>query len=277
MRNFIHSLLADMELERLQLAKCKKELRNLPEGRLKTGKAGKNLYYGDSSGQLKYILPDSKLAEKVSRRHFLEKRMRILMRNLEAQSRLLQCYVSYEDLSVANQLPKVYRERILQQIERKKESLISDDGMVGFGGRPRHKTPSGEGRDSKGEVILSMHFDRYALTYEYGQPLFWDYSISEEANRMKAALKLPDVIVPDFIFTLPDGRKIYWEHLGMVGDRKYAFKWMKKMQFYHYMGITQGVNLIVTADDCNGTIDLEAISELIESKLAPLLSKKGMH
>ena len=43
MRNFIHSLLADMELERLQLAKCKKELRNLPEGRLKTGKAGKNL------------------------------------------------------------------------------------------------------------------------------------------------------------------------------------------------------------------------------------------
>lgn len=92
---------------------------------------------------------------------------------------------------------------------------------------------------------------------------------------MKAALKLPDVIVPDFIFTLPDGRKIYWEHLGLVGDQKYALQWMKKLQFYHYMGITQGVNLIVTADDCNGTIDLEAISELIESKLAPLLSKKG--
>ena len=47
------------------------------------------------------------------------------------------------------------------------------------------------------------------------------------------------------------------------------------MQINHYMGITQGVNLIVTADDCNGTIDLEAISELIESKLAPLLSQKG--
>ena len=115
------------------------------------------MYYCDSGGQLKYILPDSKLAEKVSRRHFLEKRMRILMRNLEGQRRLLQCYVSYEDLSVADQLPQVYRTQILRQIERKMECLISDDGMAGFGGRPRHKTPSGEGRDSKGEVILSCN------------------------------------------------------------------------------------------------------------------------
>lgn len=233
------------------------------------------MYYCDSGGQLKYILPDSKLAEKVSRRHFLEKRMRILMRNLEGQRRLLQCYVPYEDLSVADQLPQVYRTQILRQIERKMECLISDDGMAGFGGRPRHKTPSGEGRDSKGEVILSMQFDRYDLRYEYGQPLFWNYDLSEEANQRKAALGLPDMIIPDFVFTLPDGRKIYWEHLGTVGNRKYALKWMEKMQFYHYMGITQGVNLIVTADDCNGTIDLEAVSELIESKLTPLLAKSG--
>ena len=45
-------------------------------------------------------------------------------------------------------------------------------------------------------------------------------------------------------------------------------------------GNTEGTTIgfmahVDTADDCNGTIDLEAISELIESKLAPLLSQKG--
>ena len=50
MRNFIHSLLADMELERLQLAKCRKELRNLPEGGLRTGNHGRNLYYRPPEG-----------------------------------------------------------------------------------------------------------------------------------------------------------------------------------------------------------------------------------
>ena len=43
------------------------------------------------------------------------------------------------------------------------------------------------------------------------------------------------------------------------------------MMFYFWMGITPGVNLIITADDCNGTIDMEAISEIIESQLQTLI------
>lgn len=59
----------------------------------------------------------------------------------------------------------------------------------------------------------------------------------------------------------------------MLGDKKYSLRWMKKQVFYHWLGITQGVNLIVTADDCNGSIDPATVADIIETRLAPLVIK----
>ena len=278
MRNFRHSLLADMELEKRQLVQCRKELRMLPGGGLKSsGKGGERLYFRSQDGKEQYIRTDSKLSAGVSRRRFLEKRVKILESNLKAQGKLLEKYISYTDENIMNFLAGVYREQMEVWLQRKRAAVLSDDGMEGYGGRPRHKTPDGEGRDSKGEVILSMAFDAFGIPYAYGQPLFWQHGRSAAADRARETYGLPEVIVPDFIFTMPDGRKIYWEHLGKLDDEKYVLRWMKKLQFYYWMGITQGVDLIVTADDSNGTIDMEAISEIIESKLAPLIVNPRKH
>ena len=101
--------------------------------------------------------------------------------------------------------------------------------------------------------------------------------LPEEAEASKLEMDLPDVVVPDFVFTLPSGEKIYWEHLGMLGVKKYSVQWLKKLIFYHWLGITQGVNLIITADDCNGVIDPAAVADIIETKLAPLITKPRRH
>ncbi|MGN1144167.1 MAG: hypothetical protein ACI4SU_06335 [Anaerovoracaceae bacterium] len=271
MRNFIHSLLADMELERLQLAKCKKELRNLPEGRLRTGNHGRNLYYRPPEGAEKYIRFQDRLAEKLALRRFLEKKVQTIEKNLQCQNYILQRYLPYTDEKIVSTLPKVYRNQMVKMLERKYSNRLSDDGIIGYGGKIRHKTPEGEGRDSKGEVILSMSLDGYGIPYRYGEPLSWKHGMSEEADQAKKLFGIPDMVIADFIFDMPDGRKKYWEHLGKLDDIKYVNKWMKKMMFYFWMGITPVVNLIITADDCNGTIDMEAISEIIESQLQTLI------
>ena len=90
MRNFIHSLLADMELERLQLAKCRKEPRNLQEGGLRTGNHGRNLYYRPPEGAEKYIRFQDRLAEKLALRRFLEKKVQTIEKNLKWQNYILQ-------------------------------------------------------------------------------------------------------------------------------------------------------------------------------------------
>ena len=78
---------------------------------------------------------------------------------------------------------------------------------------------------------------------------------------------LKDSVLPDFTIMLPGGENLYWEHLGMLNKPEYAEDWMRKMLFYHWMGIDHGKNLIVTADDCTGHIDQMVIAEIIRTQI----------
>ena len=63
---------------------------------------------------------------------------------------------------------------------------------------------------------------------------------------------------------LPEGREIYWEHLGLLSDDDYRKKWSDKQLFYFLQGINQGERLIVTCDDADGHFDSSIASEIIE-------------
>ena len=39
-------------------------------------------------------------------------------------------------------------------------------------------------------------------------------------------------ILPDFTIYLPNGRKIFWEHVGMLGVEKYDRRWAEKLDVY---------------------------------------------
>jgi hypothetical protein len=64
--------------------------------------------------------------------------------------------------------------------------------------------------------------------------------------------------IPDFTIRTDDPeRPIYWEHLGMLRDSRYATRWQEKRQWYARHGILPGPaggprGTLLATDDLNG-------------------------
>jgi len=99
---------------------------------------------------------------------------------------------------------------------------------------------------SKGEYIIHKALQRSGLKFEY-----------EEELRLE---KLSFPIHPDFVITLEDSTKIYWEHLGMLDTRKYFIDWMKRRKDYIEHSL---FDFVVTTDDMNG-IKEEELDRIID-------------
>lgn len=269
MRNFRKALADDISLQERLLVQYERELQALPKGILEESCGGRVVHYIDDAGKEHNSEKTADVQAKVSRRKLLEKKVQAIQENLTRQKKLYDKYISYTDENIMEKVARVYRKILRREAERKEQSASGDGTQKG------HRSLNGEAMDSKSEVIISMLLDVYGVKYYRGVKLYWPYGLPDEAELSRAELDLPVYVVPDFVFVLPSGEKIYWEHLGLLGDKKYSIHWMKKLVFYHWIGITQGVNLIVTADDCNGAVDPAVIAEIIEMKLAPLITKPG--
>jgi ATP-dependent DNA helicase RecQ len=69
---------------------------------------------------------------------------------------------------------------------------------------------------SKSEVIIANLLYAAGINYRYEEPI--------EVDGAK--------ILPDFTIYLPNGRKIFWEHIGMLGVEKYDRRWVEKLAVY---------------------------------------------
>jgi len=56
----------------------------------------------------------------------------------------------------------------------------------------------------------------------------------------------------------------YWEHCGLMSDAAYRRRWETKKAVYEKHDIFEGKNLIVTEDMPDGSIDSQAIRNLIK-------------
>ncbi|MBR4152347.1 MAG: ATP-dependent DNA helicase RecQ [Selenomonadaceae bacterium] len=79
-----------------------------------------------------------------------------------------------------------------------------------------YKTQDGNFVRSKSEVIIANLLYAAEINYRYEEPL--------EVDGVK--------ILPDFTIYLPNGRKIFWEHIGMLGVEKYDKRWVEKLNLY---------------------------------------------
>jgi hypothetical protein len=102
---------------------------------------------------------------------------------------------------------------------------------------------------SKSEVIIADALFHNGLDYQYEPELVLDGKVKR----------------PDFkIIDADTGDVWYWEHCGMMTDPKYKKRWEDKKKFYEKHGIREGVNLIVTYDDENGSIDSCKIDKIVK-------------
>lgn len=113
-----------------------------------------------------------------------------------------------------------------------------------------HKTARGELVRSKSEVIIAdALFDSKI-----------DYSYEKELSLGDDGIKSPDFTIED----AESGTVFYWEHCGMMTDDNYRRRWEAKRALYAKHGIFEGKNLIISYDNENGSIDSQAIRNLIK-------------
>lgn len=80
-----------------------------------------------------------------------------------------------------------------------------------------YSTVKGDRVRSKSEVIIANLLAQNGISYEYEKKLEYEKG---------------KWIEPDFTITLPDGRELYWEHLGMLGVESYDKRWLEKQDIY---------------------------------------------
>ncbi|MGU9937962.1 ATP-dependent DNA helicase [Empedobacter brevis] len=93
-------------------------------------------------------------------------------------------------------------------------------------------TENGERVRSKSEVIIANQLKENEINYTY------------EENLTIGNVNLH----PDFTLII-DNITYYWEHLGMLDDKKYRTNWDRKKKTYASLGITEESTLIITTEE----------------------------
>ena len=119
-----------------------------------------------------------------------------------------------------------------------------------------HRTARGEAVRSKSEIIIANLLYAKGIDYRYEEPLEFD-----------GIINYPD-------FTIEDnntGKTYYWEHLGMLNDQSYRWRWNEKITWYKKHGVLPRKEgggpmgtLVITRDFGDGGIDSGVVSRLID-------------
>jgi hypothetical protein len=116
------------------------------------------------------------------------------------------------DLLAAGSPARSQTARRLTRLFRKPDPMETPAGGL-FDAAHSHRTANGEMVCSKSEVIVANTLRTLGIAYRYEEPL----QLEDGSQRL-----------PDFTFDSPDGRPVYWEHLGMLGRADYRADWESK-------------------------------------------------
>ncbi len=196
----------------------------------------------------KNITGSTKLIKALARKGLNKKLRRIYEKNIKTLTAALDKYIP---LTSDVLMPEKYREFLVENSNNGKYITFPFDPLVHI-----HATVCGIMVRSKGEVIIANALWHYGIPFVYeelfpyqGEDGKWYY--------------------PDFTIHLPDGRRIIWEHWGMLDKHSYCVKNADKLYTYNKNGFILGKNFIITQDDVNGACDSAFIYHIIEQYILP--------
>lgn len=223
-----------------------------------------NLYKVSEEGKREYLGKDKQdeirtLAKKA---HYT----RMLSAARKEREQIRRCIKTLSSDAGITDIDDVYPS--LNKVIRRTEGpfTITDDGYVSKWLKERNylrnnrqingqnKTLKGEYVKSKSEVIIA---DR--LTY-YGIPYVYEVATATDV--------FVDMMYPDFlILNMRTKEEFYWEHLGKMGDPKYAVRNQIKMEQFAQQGIIMGKNLIVSIESGDRPLSTEYVDSVIKQVL----------
>lgn len=229
----------------------RQKLSGLPEGRLlATRKRGRVEYYHvPCGGKRRYISKNKKefiLGLKL--RRYYETAIKCMESNISAQKKMMNKYEAYDFLSIQRRLPSSYRTDAAAPEDADCEAPVNGLKYDGV-----HMTSAGFAVRSKTELMIAEMLNFAGISFTYEKPL-----------RLKTPEGMYVTVHPDFTFRDRYGGYVYWEHFGMLGDRRYREKTMNKLTTYIENGIVPSINLVMTAETLDGALDAGTITRTIE-------------
>lgn len=108
-----------------------------------------------------------------------------------------------------------------------------------------HRTERGEFVRSKSELVVSNVFHALGMDYHYEMKITGRHT--------------GGTMLPDFVFITTKDELIVWEHLGMLDKPEYKKRWRVKQQWYEDNDFIMGVNLFVSRDQADGSLDSQVL------------------
>ena len=268
LRNFLQE---ELEREMAQFEKISAYLGANPEAVLSYAKDCFYYYLKDENGvagKRHYIRrTDTETLRQITSLRYLKVKAELLEHNINVLRKALKKAVDYDDPAILAKLPNTYTSAIAQMRSNLECKVFQSED-------PKHRdglivtTSTGVKVRTKGELALFETLNDYDLNIFYEKKLV----LIERELQPDGSIIVKEVdVYPDFTIVLPDGTVIYWELCGMFDKPYYREKQFRKFKLYYENGIYMPKNLIVTMEDKDKPLDIQAIRRIIESQILPLM------
>lgn len=238
------------------------ELKSAPDGTLRyTHNNQQVCYYCRSvpgKGNGTYIRKDNKaLAAALAQKDYDIKVIKAARQELAQISELLGYaqIKTAEDIYEALSLP---RRQLVTPISPSDEEYLAAWQAVTWQPKPfentknEYYTGKGERVRSKSEILIADSLARFGVPYRY------EYPTNVGGT----------VLYPDFTVLNIRKRKEYiWEHLGMLGQAKYAGEAVNRIERLEFNGYFPGENLILSMETEDTPLNTKLVAQLIKRYL----------
>ena len=244
------------------ISKCKKALANPPKGTLRAviikGKA-RYYYRANTTDRTGKYLNSRRMitAVRLAQRDYYQSVLKTALDELEAIEMLMKvraaCIMEdcYDKLIEARRILVSPLLDSDEEYARKWQDKPFTPKRFDPNDKSNYYSKKGERMRSKSEVLIAN------LLYDLGIPYRYECPLLLENGR---------TIYPDFTILNKRTRKIYYlEHLGKMGQEKYAADNAQRLNDMILSGLILGVNLIVTIESNTMAINTMALEEQIRA------------
>ena len=233
-------------------------IKKMPKEDLRCAKNGKNYkWFCIKEGDAANYLPkrNRKIAEKLALKKYYVSRYEELSHQVKAlkyyERQMKKVEGKADDLLKHEEWRKLLEPMF--SVEREDLKIWMEEKYEGGAGYPEHlvyKGSRGKYLRSKSEVIIDMMLYKYGIPFRYEDKLILDNGI---------------YIYPDFTVRHPiSGKRMYWEHFGLMDKQDYRNSECKKIRLYCDNGIIPSIDLIATFETVDHPLDVEKVEKIIQ-------------
>ena len=233
-------------------------IKKMPKEDLRCAKNGKNYkWFCIKEGDAATYLPkrNRKIAEKLALKKYYVSRYEELSHQVKAlkyyERQMKKVEGKADDLLKHEEWRKLLEPMF--SVEREDLKIWMEEKYEGGAGYPEHlvyKGSRGKYLRSKSEVIIDMMLYKYGIPFRYEDKLILDNGI---------------YIYPDFTVRHPiSGKRMYWEHFGLMDKQDYRNSACKKIRLYCDNGIIPSIDLIATFETADHPLDVEKVEKIIQ-------------